>query len=80
MNHQGQNDKPIPDIIRMSFIQIVTCYYKPGHDCLSQTRVCSEFPSQLSPVQLLLLVSVPEPHVTEQVHDLQEDQTTKSFH
>ena len=52
--------------------------HKPGHSCIKQKRVCSEFPSQLLPVvQILLLVSVPDPHVTEQVHDLHDDQTTK---
>ena len=49
--------------------------YLPGHVCLLQVLLSSEFPSQLLPnMHLLRRVSVPRPHVTEQVHDPHDDQ------
>ena len=59
--------------------KIAICFHKPGQDLLLQIRACSEFPSQLFPEQLLLRISVPEPQVTEQVHDVHNDQATKLF-
>ena len=60
--------------------KFATCSYKPGHDCLLQKRDSPEFPSQLFPVaQLLLLVSMPDPQDTEQVHVVHDDQTTNLY-
>ena len=83
IRNQGYNNTDT-DPIQMSITCNFHCtlfFYKPGHDCLLQPRVCSEFPSQLLPVaQPLLLVSVPDPQVTEQDHVVHDDQTTDLFH
>ena len=51
--------------------------YSLGQVCLLQVLLSSEFPLQVLPnMHLLLRVSTPLPHVTEQVHDPHDDQAT----
>ena len=55
--------------------------YSLGQVCLLQVLLSSEFPLQVLPnMHLLLRVSTPRPHITEQVHLDQDDQAAnKSF-
>ena len=49
--------------------------FSPGHVCLLQVLLSSEFPLQVLPnMHLLLRVSIPWSHVTEQVHLVHDDQ------
>ena len=51
--------------------------FSPGHVCLLQVLLSSEFPLQVLPNwHLLLRISTPRSHVTEQVHLDQGDQAT----
>ena len=51
--------------------------FSPGQVCFLQVLLSSEFPLHVLPNwHLLLRVSIPRPHVTEQVHLDQGDQAT----